>query len=513
MSSTIYSAAVWGLDAVPIEVEIDASPGLHMFCIVGLPDKAVEEAKERVGTALRNSGFEPPHRQAHRVIVNLAPADFKKEGPAYDLPIAIGFLHATQQLPFDPLEKLFIGELALDGAVRSVSGILPAVEMAVRKGSFEIFLPAANAPEARLVSEAIIYPVRTLAELVNHLKGAVLIEPYTSDEGRLSHSTHPNNNGIDFAFIQGQEHAKRALEIAASGQHNVIFEGPPGSGKTLLAQAMLGIMPKMTDTEIREVTKIYSVAGLLSDRSAIMASRPFRNPHHTASAISLTGGGTYPRPGEITLAHRGVLFLDEFPEFARGALENLRQPLEEGHITVSRAQGAVRFPARFTLVAAMNPCPCGYATDKEKDCTCPPAAIFKYQRKISGPLLDRIDLHVEVPRLGYDALASEKIAEESGTVRDRVEAARHMQQIRFDGTQTIANAEMGVREIKAFCKLDKQGESLLKDAVTRMKLSGRSYHHILKVARTIADLAASSDIHAEHIAEAVQYRKREKSIG
>lgn len=508
MPSKITSGAVWGLDAMPIEVEVDISPGLHLFHIVGLPDKAVEEARERVGTALRNSGFEPPHRGAHRVIVNLAPADIKKEGPSYDLPIAVGFLHVTRQVAFDALGKLFVGELALDGVVRPVAGVIAIAEMAARIGARELYVPCENAREAGLVKNIDVYPVRSLAELVNHLLGKAPIrmhEPEPLDAlGRVPQAF------VDMAYIQGQEHAKRALEIAAAGGHNALMQGPPGSGKTLLAQALGGIMPRPSEQEVLEVTKIYSVAGLLTDNRSVVLERPFRSPHHTASGIALVGGGTSPRPGEVTLAHRGVLFLDEFPEFARSVLENLRQPLEEGKITVSRAQGSVSFPARFTLIAAMNPCPCGNATDSEKECACSAANILKYQRKLSGPLLDRIDLHIDVPRLKYEKLASEKIAEESAAIRKRVEAAREMEKARFAGLAMFANAEMTVKEIKEFCKTDERGETLLHDAVDRLKLSGRSYHHILKVARTISDLAQSDAIRAEHVAEAIQYRKREE---
>ncbi|MBI4119916.1 MAG: YifB family Mg chelatase-like AAA ATPase [Parcubacteria group bacterium] len=502
MPSKTYSAAVVGLDAQPIEVEVDLSFGLHVFNIVGLPDKAVEEAKDRVSAAIKNSGLVPPSRKNQRVVVNLAPADLRKEGPKYDLPIALAYLLASRQLKFDAQSKIFIGELALDGQIRPVSGVLTTAIMARTFGFSELVVPKENAQEAALVDGLNITPAGNLLELVHHLTKQKIVPsaPATALPERIINPEH------DFAYIKGQEFAKRALEIAAAGNHNVLMSGPPGSGKTLLARAMVSILPSLDKEEVLETTKIFSVAGLIQHHQPLLTSRPFRSPHHTSSAAALVGGGSIPKPGEITLAHRGVLFLDEFPEFDRNVLESLRQPLEDGVVTGSRVKGSLTFPAKFILVATMNPCPCGFLNDQLKDCVCTPFQIQKYRRKLSGPLLDRIDLHVEVPRVKYEKLVSDNLADLSAQTRERVERAREIQKQRFQNLEFNTNSEMKLKDIKIFCKLNEDCQELLKTAVAKYNLSARAYHRVLKLGRTIADLAAEPHIKPDHLSEALQYR-------
>ncbi|OHA02405.1 MAG: magnesium chelatase [Candidatus Sungbacteria bacterium RIFCSPHIGHO2_02_FULL_52_23] len=508
MSVTVRSAQVTGLDARLISVEVDISPGLHLFSIVGLADKEVQESRERIAAAIKNIGALAPHKKSQRVIVNLAPADIKKEGPAFDLAIALGYLLASNQIRFDPAGKVFLGELGLDGALRPVPGVLASAMATKDAGMTEIIVPAGNGHEAALVAGIAVYEARTITEVCDHLAGRKEITATARPD--ISSFTTPDYP-IDFKDIHGQVRAKRALEIAAAGGHHVLLEGPPGAGKTILASALPSILPPLAEDEMFEVTKIYSIASMLAqDARPFVAHRPFRNPHHTSSHTAVIGGGTYPRPGEATLAHRGVLFMDEFPEFDRRVIESLRQPLEARTVTIARTAGTATFPAHFMLVASQNPCPCGNFGNPVRDCVCAPGAVTKYKKKISGPIMDRIDLYVETPQIAYEKLAGGEDEEPSASVRARVTAARDIQRRRLTGTGLTTNAEMGLREIKAHIRIRESLKPMLKLAHERYQLSARAYHRLLKTARTIADLAGSTDIEAPHLAEALQYRPKQE---
>jgi len=503
MLAKVISCAVVGLEGAIVEVEADISPGLPSFTVVGLPDAAVQEARERVRAAIRNSDCTFPMK---RIVVNLAPADLKKAGPAYDLPIAVGILLSSEQVTADVSRTIILGELSLDGSVRHTNGILPMVALANEQGLSTIIVPEADAREASLVEGTEIIPISSLAQLISYLRGEIPAPEYKS-EGTDEHRPLLTS-ATDLSLIKGQEHVKRALEVASAGGHNLVMMGPPGSGKTLLARALPSILPSMTNEEALEVTKIYSVSGLLPPDTSLIRQRPFRAPHYTISNAGLVGGGHWPRPGEISLSHRGVLFLDELPEFGHSLLETLRQPLEDKVITISRAQSSVSFPANFMLVGAMNPCPCGYYGDPFRQCTCPSGLISRYQRRISGPLIDRVDIFVEVPHVDYEKLTDDRLGEKSEKVQARVIAARSRQRERFSGTTLSSNAEMTPAEVREHCPVEESAQSLLKTAMKQLYLSARAFHRILKLALTVADLDNSETIKAEHLAEAIQYRPR-----
>lgn len=505
MLSKVYSCAVVGVDGVLVEVEVDVGNGQPGIIIVGLPDVAVQESRERVRASIRNSGGRIPHG---KVTINLAPADLKKAGPTYDLPIALGILLASGQVVADVGDALVVGELSLDGILRHTPGIIAMISLAASKGMRRAFVPIDDAPEAALVGGVDIYGVRTLADLVNHLNGEMPLERF--DPTTIA-AAGPHPTAVDFSQIKGQEHVKRGLEIAAAGSHNVVMSGPPGSGKTLLARALPSILPPMTIEESLEVTKIYSVRGLLPSDTPLLRERPFRSPHHGTSSAGLIGGGSWPKPGEVSLAHRGVLFLDELPEFNSATLEMLRQPLEDRKVTLGRASGTLTFPANFMLVSAMNPCPCGYLGDPARGCTCSQHAISRYQKKISGPLLDRIDIHLEAPRVEFEKLADRRAGEESAAIRERVQLARQVQAERFKSSTILTNADMGPGDLEQHVVLDAVGEGMMRAAVRQLNLSARSYHRVLKLSRTIADLAGSESVQAAHIAEALQFRPKQLS--
>ena len=518
---TVYTAQSVGLTPHLISVEVDLFNGFHTFSIVGLPDKAVEESKDRISSAIKSVGFKSPKNYGkQKVIVALAPADLKKEGPIFDLAIALSYLLAKEDMRFNPEKKLFLGELSLGGKLRPIKGALLLVKKAKEAGFEEVYLPRENAHEASFVKGIRVYGGDTLQAIISHINTKTLdanVRIKTGIDGKKipvekerdfsDIKIAETKSEIDFRDIRGQENAKRGLEIAASGGHNVAFFGPPGTGKTLLAKALAGILPPLSLKDALEVTGIYGTTGRVSD--SLVTGAPFRAPHHTSSHTSIIGGGSFPKPGEITLSHKGVLFLDEFPEFDRRVIEALRQPLEEGTVSIARVKGTETFPAEFILIAAFNPCPCGYYGDKTKECSCTPSQLMKYHRKISGPIIDRIDLWIPVPRILHSKLAGEKTGEESATVRTRVYDARERQRARYENTDAALNSEIGVKEIETYMPLSASVQTLLTESAKKLDLSARSYHRTIKLARTIADLAHSDNIEESHILEALQYRPKQ----
>jgi len=506
--SKLYSAAILGAEAFKVEVEVDVHPGLPSFNIVGLPDTAVQESRERVRAAIKNSEFEFPMQ---RITVNLAPADIKKEGPIFDLSIAVAILVASKQVKPNLInEYLILGELSLDGSIKPVNGVLPIALMAKKIDKKKLLIPQANAKEAGIIKELKVFPINSLGEVIEFLNDKIFIKPISVDLEDIFKIS--KNSQIDFADIKGQEQAKRAFEVAAAGSHNVIMIGPPGSGKTMLARRLSTILPSLTLEESIEITKLYSIASLLPPEIPLITERPFRTPHHTISNIGLIGGGRMPKPGEISLAHNGVLFLDELPEFSRSALESLRQPLEDGMVTISRSLSSVSYTSSFMLIASLNPCPCGYYGDPVKVCTCSSSQIVKYRSKISGPLLDRIDIHIEVPRINCREVMEKDTLENSFIIRERVEIARKIQRERYGEDNMFCNAQMTKKQIKKYCNIDDNAKNLLYKAIEKLNLSARAYDRILKVARTIADLEQSREIQIAHISEAIQYRSLDRKL-